>query len=465
MEKTIKIKTIEFFEIIFLYYITKNYNLFPFTISLSLYYIFKSCFANLKLSNIKEEYLCNKSNMKLVILLLLVISFCFLILSILLSDVMNTILDTNDMFLVFLFMGLSISSEPLINIYSEYLMIMKHKSANTLYNSYYILELVLYIIISFFSFKILKLPNNIAISLLYLPKIISIILISILWYFILKNKKELVIPKEKSYNYQVVKKIFKKNIHKSFIKIINYSYLYISIVLVYLVLTTRYNYNKTEIYTLIPIVYLYLKHLVNYYLMILNNNLSILGKNISYNLYSTLKLMLPLTIIGSIVSPIICQILFNNPNISLYLSPLLFLAIFEEMYLISYDGIYNKKIVNISLIIGIFSKIIITIPLINAFYRMGYNLIYGDILSTSLSLFISIGINYLYSKNKYHFEEKYLGKILSIFYENILLSIVLIITQFIIPLHNLNYLKSLVYLPVYLAISILFIKIKNEKRG
>lgn len=463
MEKITKIKTIELLKIIALYYIAKDYNLFPYAISLSLYYIFTACFSNLNLPHIKEEQ-NKKSTIKLLILSTLVISLIFLILSLLLSDIMNTLINTEDMFLIFLFMGLSIVATPLINIYSEYLTIIKHKAAKIFASTYYLIEFILYIFIIILFFKILKFPNNIAISFLYLPKIITIILMSILCFLILKKKSFLEKNSPTSNNYQVVKKILTKNFQKSFIKIITNTYLYISIITVYLVLTTRYNYNEIQISTLIPTVYLYLNSIINYYLT-LTTSINNPSKDILYNLYYTFKIMLPLAIIGSIISPMICQIIFNNANISIYLSPLLFLALFQKMFDISSQKITNKKYLNISLIVGLITKIIITIPLINAIYRMGYNLIYGDILSTILSFIISTIINYLYIKNKYQLKERYLGKILTIVYENILLSITLIITEFIFPLNNMNYLKALIYLPIYLTVSILFIKIKNKKRG
>ena len=114
-------------------------------------------------------------------------------------------------------------------------------------------------------------------------------------------------------------------------------------------------------------------------------------------------------------------------------------------------------------------KIILIIPLINAFYRTGYNLLYGDILSTIIAMFTSIIINYIHLRSNNKSTEKYFEKILSILYDNIILAIILIIIQFIIPMDTTDYLKTLGILIIYLVISLIYIfvnnKLKNKKKG
>ena len=144
-----------------------------------------------------------------------------------------------------------------------------------------------------------------------------------------------------------------------------------------------------------------------------------------------------------------------------------FLSIFIALYNTTYDYIKSKKIIYISLIVSIISKIILTIPFIDSFYRMGYNLIYGDIISTIISMSLGIIINYVYIKlnNK---STKTLENILTILYESILLCILLVIMQFIIPIKTDSYFKSILLLFVYIFISIVFIKMiktKRRKRG
>ena len=95
---------------------------------------------------------------------------------------------------------------------------------------------------------------------------------------------------------------------------------------------------------------------------------------------------------------------------------MLFLAIICNICLILYSpaDTHKKPIVNLkkrkrfkyisvscgiiytSLIVGIISKIILIVPLINSFYRMGYNLIYGDIISTIIIFIMTKKTKHLY---------------------------------------------------------------------
>ena len=92
------------------------------------------------------------------------------------------------------------------------------------------------------------------------------------------------------------------------------------------------------------------------------------------------------------------------------------------------------------------------------------NLIFGDIFSTIISMSISIVINYVYLKRK-NKKEKTLDKLLSIFYDNSILGILLLVLQFIIPINTSSAFKSLFILAIYVFVSILFLKVKKKKRG
>ena len=96
---------------------------------------------------------------------------------------------------------------------------------------------------------------------------------------------------------------------------------------------------------------------------------------------------------------------------------------------------------------------------------MGYNLIFGDVLSTMISLFLSIIINYIYIKKVTKTNENYFVKILDVLYKNIILATILVSLQFIIPIDTNNYFKCIGLLSLYLMISLVLMKIKNKKRG
>lgn len=470
-EKNIIIKTIQLLTIIPLYYIVGDKSIFIYVLSLSLYNIFASCFTHLSFkesfNKLKESYHKLKL-LNLASLTIGVISIIFLLFSIIVSDISSSILKIDNLFLVFLVMGISIVTEPLLNLLIDYLESTKRKRKSIiLYNIYHISESILLLIISILLFRIIKTPIHINIALMYLSKIISFFIVLVFIYPVIKkdvkpsnNKVQLV-----KYNYRLeLKKILTNNHYKSIINIVKNSYYYISIIILYLILSTRYFYATSVIELDLTFIYFYFLNIINYLIDIINFlvNKNIDKSDISSYMYITTKIILPIIITLSIISPLSCKLLFNTEEQSIYLVMLNFMSIFIALYNITSNNIKNKKILCISLFSGLFIKIITTIPLINAFYRMGYNLVYGDVISTIISLLITIIINYMASSNKVHKGQNYLDKILNTLYENILLAIILIIIEFIIPIKTDSYLKSLFLIIVYLSVSIVFIKVKNK---
>ncbi len=469
-EKNSIIKTIECLLIIPIYYIVGDKSIFLYVLSLSLYNIFSSCFKHISikdtLSNLKSNY--NKDKfLKLTILTIGVFCAAFLLLSILISDIMSSVLKINNLFIVFLMMGISLIAEPIINVITDYLESTKNKkAAKNLFNLYYLLDLILLLIISLFVFRVFNLKENIAISLLYLSKIISLITVLVLSILLVKLPSTKNLPKEKVNYREELKKILTKNNYKSIIDIAQKSYYYISIIVLYIILTTRYGYANNQICEILTFIYFYGFTIINYLIYSVESLIKYLQKNkyIIDSIYKTFNIMLTISIILGFTSPLICKLLFNDPSNSIYLIMLNFLSIFIALYNITFKNIKNKRLIYISLIAGLLFKIILIIPLINSFYRVGYNLIYGDIISTIIGMFLSTIINYLYIKTKIEKEGKYLEQILKSLYENLLLCIILILLQFIVPIETNSYFKSLGIIIIYLSISLLVINLK-KKRG
>jgi O-antigen/teichoic acid export membrane protein len=186
--------------------------------------------------------------------------------------------------------------------------------------------------------------------------------------------------------------------------------------------------------------------------------------SIPMRIYQNIKLILPIAIILIIISPLTCKLIFNNSDLSIYFAMVNIMGLFILLYDISFEHIKNKKLLIFSLLIGLSIKIILIVPLINSFYRMGYNLIYGDILSTSLGMFISYLINYIYIRRITKTTENYFEKLLDILYSNIILTIILVLLEFIIPIKASSYLKSLGIMIIYLIVAITIIKIKKNKK-
>ena len=177
------IKLLELLTLIVIYHITKSNNLFLYALTLSLYNIFLSCFSHITIKEKIKKYNDDYSKYKIlkyVGLSITIVSLIFVILSIFISDIINTSLNVSNTFIPCLVMSISIITEPLIKILLEYLeSYNRPKLSNSLLNSYYIIEYFLMIIISLIFIKFIELPIHISISLLYVSKIISYIIISI----------------------------------------------------------------------------------------------------------------------------------------------------------------------------------------------------------------------------------------------------------------------------------------------
>lgn len=465
-DKNMIVRTIELIAIIILYHITNDSSIFLYTLTLSLYNVFISCFSHITL---KDTYKNNNNDysklkiLKYTTINITIIYLIFILLSIFIGDTISSSLNIKNTFLPYLFMSLSIITEPLIKILLEYLeSYNKPKLSKNLLSIYYIIEYVLLVLISIVTFIILKLPANISVATLYLSKILSLIIISISIYIIMK-KMNIKFTKQKLNYKKELKLILTNNSHKSIINIIRNSYYYISTILLYLVLSNRYSYDLELIEKNLTFIYLYGIYIMNYII----NGMTILvtkKESIINYIYTMFKNILITAIFIGITSPLICKILFLTNQNSIYLMMISFMSIFITLYNITFDYIKNIKVIYISLILGLISKLILTIPLINSFYRMGYNLVYGDIISTIISISISVIINYIYIKlnNK---KEKTIEKILKTLYDSILLCIILVVLQFIVPVRTDSYIKALFTLLLYLTISIMYIGFKKKKRG
>lgn len=468
-DKTIVIKTIELFSVILLYYISEKNNLFLYVTTLSLYNIFISCFSHITIKENLKKVSNDYSKFKILkysSLCITIICLLFILLSILMSDTINILLNIENTFLPYLIMSISIITEPLLKLSLDYLeSYNKPKLSNRLLKTYYILENILLVTISLIAIRIIKIPIHISISLLYLSKIISLLFILIIIYLVLKKENISLKKTQDNISYKKeIKLILTNNSHKSIIYLVKSSYYYISIIILYMILSTKYSYNIDLIEQTITFIYLYAISLINYIINLILPLINNKKTNIINQILKVFKWMLTISIILAITSSLLSKIIFTDSSNSIYIMMLSLLPVFTSLYDITFDNIKNKKIIYTSLIIGILSKIILVVPLINSYYRMGYNLVYGDIISTIIGMSISIIINYIYLKNKYK-KEKTFEKILTILYENMLLCIILVVLQFIIPVKTNSYIMAVTSLIIYISISLIFIKYQKERRG
>ena len=475
-KKTLIYRTIDLISVIILYYIVGSKSIFLYVLSISLYNIFLSCFENMSIKETLNNIHTTKSKQKIfkyLLLIISVISVIFLLFSILVSDLVGLYLNINDTLPIFIIMGISVVTRPVIKVLSEYLEnTTNNKNYGLLLSLYDIVDKVLFVVIALFSFVILKIDS---IAILYLSKIFSFMFIIYLLYFTRNIRKSYdYVPLEDKLSYKrEIKQILKYNNTKSIVNVVKESFYYISIIILYLVLSTRYNYKLNDIEDIITFIYFYSLSIVNYLVYLVRMLIARLPKDKSVidRVYYGLKIILTIMIVLCIISPLTCKLIFMDATRNIYLVMANLMGIFILLYDVTFEYIKKKKVIFISLIIGILMKVILILPLINAFYRTGYNLLYGDILSTIIAMFISVIINYIHLRSNNNTNEKYFEKVLNILYDIIILAIILIIIQFVIPMDTSDYLRTLGILIVYLVISIIYIVInnmiknKNKKKG
>lgn len=468
MVRNFRMKLINCLLLIPLYYIVGEKNIYLYILSLALYKVFFACFKNITIKDIiskyKDVYVKYKI-FKLTVLIISVVSLIFLLLSIMISDITCIFLKINSTFVTFFMMGISIASEPITKVSLEYIDNLNYKKLKKgLYNIYNYLEVSLLLLLAIIVFGNNKLTLDLANGLLYLSKIISAVLINGVIYLVVLRKNKMIKSRESiKVNYkQEIKLIFNRDNVKRIVTVGEKIYYYFSIIILYLMLLKKYSYMIEDIVLIVGFLYFYIFNFIVIIgeLLIKKYDRDKLILNKIYNIFDN---CLGIAIVLSIIAPLICKVVFNNSEMGIYLILGSFLGIFITLYKVTFKELGNHRLGYLSLGLGLVMKIILMVPLIDSFYRMGYNLVIGDVFSTIVGMGISIIINYIYFKNKEK-EIKMFDKLLKSLYENIFLCILLVVMQFIIPIKTDNYIISLLLLLVYGFVSGLIIKFRKKKR-
>ena len=431
--------------ILLLYYLVNNEIKLIITMNFSISLLLYSIFSTTSIKDILNNYKYNKN--KLLLYLILTIILLTIPISIL-SYLEGNILNINNLNITNILCTIFISINIIIKIIKEY------QSNSKIYNIYYILLLLINIILLI----IQKTKYNII--YLYITSIILFIIIFILLYILKlrKNKNKI------KHNYlKDIKSILVTNKQQVLINIINSSYIYISTIILYYILTNKYINNNTNI--ILSNTYFFGIIFINILYKIIEKNIKIDNIN-NYNIIinKILNISLIICIPLMIISYPLSKIIYNsNYNILFPLIILLFFYIIYNTILnISINNISNKKI-NISMLSGLLIKIIFEIPLINSTYRMGYDITLGSILSTSLGLLITIILLTIFITKKYKINLlNNFNNILNIIYTNIIYLLILVLFTLIVKVDNTKYYINILVIIFYLFISILFNIIKNK---
>lgn len=478
---------ISFLLLILLYNFTKDNNMFLLTLSFSMLIIYTSIFSTTSIKS-KLETLYNKkyyySINKIFKNSIILVTIITLVLT-LISYLTSLLINIKGLSIVNISMCIYLLTSTIIKLEGEYISIIKSKKlGNNLLNIYNIVNNILLLITIILLYKVFKLENYLNISILYLISLIPFIIINILIYiFIFKNKKEVQKREENKLNYiKETKKILVTNKISTIFNIIQSSYIYLIIVILYSILTNKYNYNYDTIGIYITSIYFYgintiyfiYKIIKSIYIDKFNEIKDKIINKENYNLINIINkivsLSISLTILLIIISKPLNNLLFNNKDMNIILN-VSYILVFYILYnlIINLNIICNKeKNIIITLFIGLIITLITSIPIINSSYRMGYNLVGGSLISIILGITISIIIGIILIKKKLKLSLlNNFNDILNMIYENIIYSLVLVLFTFIVKVNIDSIIKSILVIIFYIFITIVFYitkeKITNKK--
>lgn len=473
---------ISFLLLILLYNFTKDSNMFLLTLSFSMLIIYTSIFSTTSIKskletlyNRKYYYSINKIFKNSIILVTIITLVLTLI-----SYLTSLLINIKGLSIVNISMCVYLLTSTIIKLEGEYISIIKSKKlGNNLLNIYNIVNNILLLITIILLYKVFKLENYLNISILYLISLIPFIIINILIYiFVFKSKKEVQKREENKLNYiKETKKILVTNKISTIFNIIQSSYIYLIIVILYFILTNKYNYNYDTIGIYITSIYFYgintiyfiYKIIKSIYIDKFNEIKDKIINKENYNLINIINkivsLSISLTILLIIISKPLNNLLFNNKDMNIILN-VSYILVFYILYnlIINLNIICNKeKNIIITLFTGLIITLITSIPIINSSYRMGYNLVGGSLISIILGITISIIIGIILIKKKLKLSLlNNFNDILNMIYENIIYSLVLVLFTFIVKVNINSIIKSILVIIFYIFITIIFYITKEK---
>lgn len=448
MKKVVNILSIIF--VILLFYSTKNSDMLSLTVSFSMFILYNSIFST---TSIQTN---NYKIFKYSLLSIFILGIPLTIISYLTGDILNI----EKLNIINIFMTISVITNIIIKLTKEYLNNINYKKlSNNLFNIYTFSTLIVKIILTILFFNVFKTTNYINIILLYSVDIFIFIILSIISYILVFKKIKVKEDKNTKINIKEITNVLITNKKNAIYNLISTSYIYTSIIILYYILSNKYNYSYNNVSVYITNTYFYGLILIYYIHIIIKKYLNInIKEDFNNNFNKTIKVLLTIIILLTVISkPLSYLIVGSSTNILVNLIPLLFTYTIYD-FVINTNMFYNKeKNIIIILVVGLIIKIMFEIPFINAIYRMGYSLALGDILSIVLGMIITLTIGIILIKKKLklnllnNFNES-----LNIIYQNIIYALVLILFTLIVKIDTNTIISSLLVIIFYIFITILF---------
>ena len=466
-KKNYLLNVIEYVTLIILFMLGDSNKLFTFTLCYLFYKVLSSVYNNI---NIKDSILKYKNKDSVFrnkgyiysIILVLIYGIFGLGISFLLSILIDKVFNIDKIVIPLMITSIVVIFKPILNItYSLLQIYNKKKLASSIHYIYYGIDSVLTIIIYLIINK-MKIVSYLFTSILFIPKVISLFIVISLCMMICFKKKGK--NKYKLSELRGVVNDFNKSL--TVVDSAKYGYFYISFIILYMTLVNRYGYKVDDVYNTLVIGYLGCLNLVllfcdsiKYFTNKICNEYSF-GRKIVY----LLDKCIPLVIFIIVISKYIYMFLFGNTDgygILMSFSLLVLFILFYDIITIEYLKI--RENIGKYLLIGIVVMAITIVPLIDSFYRMGYNLINGSVIAIIIGICITLIMLMLKIKViDRKIVNRYFEKFIMIIYQNIILSFILVILQLVINF-NSSRMFSLIVIVIYIGIMIGYFKIK--KRG
>ena len=466
-KKNYLLNVIEYVTLIILFMLGDSNKLFTFTLCYLFYKVLSSVYNNI---NIKDSILKYKNKDSVFrnkgyiysIILVLIYGIFGLGISFLLSILIDKVFNIDKIGIPLMITSIVVIFKPILNItYSLLQIYNKKKLASSIHYIYYGIDSVLTIIIYLIINK-MKIVSYLFTSILFIPKVISLFIVISLCMMICFKKKGK--NKYKLSELRGVVNDFNKSL--TVVDSAKYGYFYISFIILYMTLVNRYGYKVDDVYNTLVIGYLGCLNLVllfcdsiKYFTNKICNEYSF-GRKIVY----LLDKCIPLVIFIIVISKYIYMFLFGNTDgygILMSFSLLVLFILFYDIITIEYLKI--RENIGKYLLIGIVVMAITIVPLIDSFYRMGYNLINGSVIAIIIGICITLIMLMLKIKViDRKIVNRYFEKFIMIIYQNIILSFILVILQLVINF-NSSRMFSLIVIVIYIGIMIGYFKIK--KRG
>lgn len=203
---------------------------------------------------------------------------------------------------------------------------------------------------------------------------------------------------------------------------------------------------------------------------VVKNDRNGIDKKINQSLSILLFLMLPMTIGISFLAKPIWSLFYGD---SLYGASVLSYYIFVGLIMGLFTAIISivqvlkdYKLVFGSLFAGVFLKLLLNVNLISAFYKMGVLAYYGVITASLIGYFVSfiICLVGLHRKYSVHYEE-FIKNLIDIIGSTMLMSIVLFLVRFIVPITSGARIVNLFIILIYTLIGALVYFLFSYRTG